>query len=511
MQSISKLAIVTAVIVSCMTLNNVSAQIDGGGGGKVDPVLFFGVNNSGEIQNGVGGPDNLVMFEVTPLELTDEGEIPTLDDVPQIQFSIVGNITTGIDTNGDGVDDSIGTFSGLEWSSGTPGVGTLIGCVLDDEVGDGEFYQIDPDTALASLIGTPPVHFSDLAFNPVDGLMYGLVNDITQDGDNLSFGPNTIWVDTDGDIIPDTPVGDRITIDPFCIGAPLSTLASGLTFNVVGIVAVYDNIEEQLHLGTLNSDAVGVPPCAPLFEDAVTNLDNNETEIGNGLTSMGFDTFFFATDTTFQTIPSTVISFYILPAPDADPLPQGIPAGIFPPAFFQGSFQPSVTIGDFVLATAETSDLPATFPSNIIVNQGTPGKNAILEAVVVSDDFSYCIAPEPATPKTAPVDVTFVYTVPNPTNLTVLELEIESQSNTVNLVHDVSVLDIDTGEFVLIGSEAVAFSADGTVTVDLSANIAQFVNQTNGTMTCRIATRPGGPTLFFPWQLKYDSVLVLSE
>lgn len=504
---VSKLAL-SVVLVSCMTVNFASAQIIGGG--DPDPVMFFGVNNSGEIQNGAGGADNLVLFEVVPLEMNKDGDPPTLQEAPLIQFSIVGNITTGVDTNGDGNFEPIGTFSGLEWSTGTPGVGTLIGCTLADDVSNGELYQINPNSGLASLIGTPSVHFSDLAFNPADGLMYGLVNDITQDGNNLDFGANTIWVDTNGDLIPDTSVGNSIIIDPF-LGTPLVTLASGLTFTDVGVVGIYDNIEEQLHLGFLSSEALGASPCAPPFEDAVTNLDNLETELGNGLTSVGFDTFYFATDAMFQGVRTTVISFYIIPPPDTDPLPQGIPAGIFPSVFFQGSVQPTVSLGDLVPAVADATDLPATFPSNIVVNRGTPGMNAVLEAVVVSDDFRYCVAPEPATPKQAPIDVTLVFTVPNPSNLTTLGLEIESMSNTSNLVHDISLLNIETGQFELVSSKQVPFSVDDTVPVDLSANIAQFVDPASGTLTCNIATRPNGPVLFFPWILKYDSILVVSE
>lgn len=499
------------MLVSSLALNSTSAQVIGG----PEAVLFFGVNNSGEVQNGVNGPDNLVLFQVTPIEENDEGDPPEIGDVPVIPFSIVGNITTGVDINGDGVDDSIGTFSGLEWSSGTPGVGTLIGCVLDDGVGNGEVYQINPNTAFASLVGTPPmsggeqIYFSDLAFNPADGLMYGLVNDITENGNNLDFGLPTIWVDADGDLIPDTQVGSQITICPLT-GAPLVALASGMTFFESGLLFVYDNSDEQLLLGGLNSDALTTSPSAFPFDGNETNLDPNETELGNGLTIVD-TTVFIATDTTLAGLRSTAISFYTIPPPNTDPPPEVIPAATFPIGFFQSVFQTTVAIGDFVPATADLEGLPSIFPGNIIVNSGILGDNAVLEAVVVSDDFRYCVNPEAPTPEAAPVDLTFVFTIPNSANLTVLGIEIESQANTSNLEHFVNLLNIDTGEFDFIGSQQIAAGEDGTITVDISTNIAQYVDPASGTLTCNIASRPTGPVLFFPWQLKFDSVLVFSE
>ena len=494
----------TAFVACCVS--TAMAQIgDPGGGDEVDPILFYGVNNSGFIQNGPGGSDNLILFEVVPIEGDEEGEPIPVEEVPEILFSVVGNL------DGDDNDGlSIGTFSGLEWSTGEPGVGTLIGCVLNDGAGSGEFYQINPNTGSTTLIGNSPdgVEFSDLAFNPVDGLMYGLRNDVTDDGDgDLEFGLNTIWLDSDGDLIPDTPLGSRIFIDPFCF-VPLTGLASGLAFNSQGLVFLYDNVQELVLAGGVDSDFPAISPCIN-FPLGASDLDNQETRQGNGLSVIGTQVF-MATDTEVTDLRNTVISFFNLPPPKDAP-PPVYAAGRFPFEFFQNNFQGSASIGDLVPAMADLSNLPSTFPDSVVVNRGTPGENAILEALVVSDNFRYCISPEPSPPKVAPIDLTFAFTVPNPSNVTLLGVEIESMVNTPNVEHLVKVLNVNTGEFDEIDSAAVSIGSDGDFTVDLSTTISDYLNTSSGTLTVRIATRPVGPVLFFPWQLKYDSIFAVAE
>ena len=100
------------------------------------PIPLLATNNSGFLENGPGGPDNLVMFQVTPIPDL------TFEEISPIPFTIVGSLTLGLDLNGDGADDSIGNFSGLEWSTGLPGQGTLIGCVLNEGAGNGEFRSL---------------------------------------------------------------------------------------------------------------------------------------------------------------------------------------------------------------------------------------------------------------------------------------------------------------------------------------------------------------------------------
>lgn len=112
--------------------------IGGGGGGGGGNASLFATNNSGFVQTGVNGPDNLILFEIELTPLKDP------DLLPPLEFTIIGNLQSDQDADGDGANDSLGSFSGLEWSTGSPGVGTLIGCVLNEGNGSGEFYQINP-------------------------------------------------------------------------------------------------------------------------------------------------------------------------------------------------------------------------------------------------------------------------------------------------------------------------------------------------------------------------------
>ena len=85
------------------------------------------------------------MLFVLPLppEPDDEGNLPDLPEVEQLDFTIIGDLGSGFDANSDGVEDTLGNFAGLEWSSGVPGSGTLVGSVLNDDDGNGEIYTID--------------------------------------------------------------------------------------------------------------------------------------------------------------------------------------------------------------------------------------------------------------------------------------------------------------------------------------------------------------------------------
>ena len=483
-----------------------SAQIIGGGG---DSVSVFATNNSGFVQTGLNGPDNLVLFDLPTVEPKDPAVLPP------ITFTIVGNLESDFDLDKDGANDSLGTFSGLEWSTGVPGVGTLIGCVLNEGNGGGEFYQIDPNSADTLLIGQSPAgrDFSDLAFNPADGLMYGLMNDIIDDGNgDLDFGPNTLWVDFDGDLVPETQVGSGPNLfgtDPFCLGQ-LATLASGLAFDANGVMYVYDNVNEVLLAGGVNSGNPAASPCAVGFEGNDTGLDNTETAQGNGLTFVpGF--LLLSTDVPIFGNRNTIVSYYPIPMiPPMEP-PPVTNSGMFNLDFFQTGFQAEVAVGDLVGAMADLDDLPPTFPDTLIVNHGIPAKDAVLEGVVLSDDFRYCITAEAPVPNAAPVDITVIFTIPNAANVTVLGVEVESNANTPNIEHSFSVANVNTQLFEPIGDEAVTVNSDGTIDIDLTLGIDDYLNPQTGQLIVRIGSVQNGPVMFFPWQIKYDNIIAVSD
>lgn len=484
------------------------------------PIPLLATNNSGFLENGPGGPDNLVLFEVTPIPDL------TFDDIGPIPFTILGSLTLGLDLNGDGADDSLGNFSGLEWSTGLPGQGTLIGCVLNEGDGNGEFYQINPATAQPTLIGQSPVDpvsgeqlaFSDLAVNPVTGLMFGLMNDITDDGmGGLEFGPNTIWVDTNGDLVPDTLVGDEIRgPDPFCIGV-IQTLASGMTFDSFGRLFIYDSVDEVVHgFGFANP----VVPSNPLGDPCVfdfgllgfsgdTSLTSSELTVGNGLAVVN-QFLLIGSDAAGR---NTFVSFFDLPDPgvEPDPVPEVFPMGFFERQSFQSSMFAGVAIGDLVGAEAGLTGLPTFFPDSIVVNNGMAAKDAVLEAVAVSDDFRYCLFAGGSNGNLTPLDVDFLFTLPNPSEIDQLGIEVEVQGNVSNISQLIRILNVNTGQFEVVGVTPVSNGIDETTTINLTLNIENYVNPANGTLVCKIQNVSTGLVLLFPWQVKYDSVLVLAE
>lgn len=596
-----KFVMVRSIVVACLFLFSfclsADAQIIGGGGGASDdPVQIFATNNAGFIQNGPMGPDNLILFEITPV-YPEEGEEPA-PPVPA-QFSIVGNLGAGVDADGNGFEDSIGHFSGLEWSTGTPGAGTLIGCVLnDDEIGgsgNGEFYQIDPSTGDTKLIGAAPQglvvtivpngtgyvpaplpfgtpliggsgsglvaafnledlgngiqapidlvvlgpgqgyeigdvvrmpgagqqdatfvvtaldgsQFDDLAYNPINNRMYGIRNVVAN-----GVGTNQLWIDSDGDNIPDSFAGIILVADSFNAKEdppiePLATFAGGIYFDENGLFYLYDAMTESI----FRTQVPGGDPFGVAAYDEEAGQESSELSVGNGLTVVD-GRVFVATDTPQR---SSIVSFYDAPEDPLmppDPAPIVIPAVVFPQTFFDaqsGAVLADVTVGDMVPAEADLGELPPIFPDNVVINNGNPGKNSVLEAVVVSDDFRYCVSGIAPTPKQAPVDVSFVFTIPNPTNVTLLGIDIESQGNVMNLEHSILVFNVNTQQFDDLGSGSIENANDTTLTVDLSTVISDYVDSSNGTLTCRVQTRSTGPVLFFPWSAKFDSVIARAE
>ncbi len=555
---------------------------------------MLAANNSGFLQNGPNGADNLVLFEFVPVP-PDPPE-----NIPPLEFTVLGNLSLGIDMDGDGLDDNIGTFSGLEWTSGNPSSGTLIGCVLNEGNGSGEFYQIDPATVQTTLIGsggsgmvesldpnsliggtgygntagsptlggsgigltvnlttvagavtnvqvvspgsgyqagdiitlvggsnnasirvesTQQSEFSDLAYNVADGRMYGLMNNIIDDGEgDVEYGPNTLWFDSNGDLIPDTSLGSNIRTAGFCLGT-LQTLASGLAFDSRGTLYIYDSIEETVLINPSGVDSgnPGVSTCVnpppPPFEALETGLTSSELRQGNGL-GIGNDTLVIGTDAEGR---NTFVSYYEIPSTyfpmvPPDPIPEVFTAGFFPREFFQTTFFASVAIGDLVGATPDLTDLPTFFPDNVIVNRGLPAKDAVLEALVLSDDIRYCVFPvPPAQPGQQPVEIDFVFTLPDPASLSVLGLEIEGQVNTPGLLQFIRVLNVNTGNYDFIGTEVLPIGNDGTLNIDLSLSLENFVDPQNGTLVLRIATVQSGLVTSYPWQIKYDAVLVVAD
>ena len=585
----SSLSLVLALLFVCAT----SAQM------APPPAPMYATNTAGFIQYGPNGANNLVQFTVPFLpEPKPGGELP--DPLPLIQFdfTVIAELSTGVDANNDGVNDTLGNFSGLEWSSGVPGSGSLIGCTLNDDDANGEIYRIVPETGETELLGQAPgglvrevaveaggtgyfsspfafptsggsgqnlsvvitangavtsatvancgsgyqvndvvtietgdfnatlritevieqTGFVDLAYNPVQGRMWGILNDVVDDGGQVVIQPNIMWFDSDGDLIPDRKAG-FIQTGP-CNGTQfLATLANGIAFDQNGAFYVFDTLENEIFVGFSTGcifplDAVPTPFGPMDFGDLETNITNSTNELGTGLTVVNGDDLIIATDAPNN---ETFISTFYLPdlgGGPPDPTQIVFDMGEFEQEFFQNDFFAEVRVGDLVGAQTDFDNSPQTFPDNVTILAGAPGKNALLEFLALSDDLRFCVYAEPPAQQGDPLmSLEFVYTIPNPTDLTALGVDVELQANVSNLGQFVSAFNVNTQQYDVISFDPdLPIGVDETRTFDLTfLGIDNYVDPNTGTMKIKIDTIALGLVQSFPWQVKYDSVLALFE
>jgi hypothetical protein len=92
-----------------------------------------------------------------------------------------------------------------------------------------------------------------------------------------------------------------------------------------------------------------------------------------------------------------------------------------------------------------------------------------------------------------------------------LGVEVESNTNTENVANRFSVLNFNTNLFEEITTESISRDDDETVTVDLSLGIADYLNPQTSQLIVRISSEQTGPALMFPWQVKYDNIIALSN
>ena len=115
----------------------------------------------------------------------------------------------------------------------------------------GNIYSVNPADASVMLIGASPVPMSDLAFNRVNGKMYG-----TDAADQL-------WRDDNGDAIPETLVG------AYGVGA----LEVGLGFDGNGDVYVHDLVSDIIYKGVGDNPASVVPFVDILVQAGLDNTN----------------------------------------------------------------------------------------------------------------------------------------------------------------------------------------------------------------------------------------------
>ena len=87
-----------------------------------------------------------------------------------------------------------------------------------------------------------------------------------------------------------------------------------------------------------------------------------------------------------------------------------------------------------------------------------------------------------------------------------LDVQVEARANTPGLTQTMEAFNWLTGVFDEVDSRAGSFNTDVVATVDLSANVPDYVEAGTGAVRVRNGWRQTGFVLLFPWQIDIDQV-----
>ena len=130
-----------------------------------------------------------------------------------------------------------------------------------------------------------------------------------------------------------------------------------------------------------------------------------------------------------------------------------------------------------------------------------------LSDVQESDDSYLKINPGlTLNPSEPPVWIEFDGALPtdSPTGLSVT---LEASANTPNLDQTIEAFNWLSGQYEQVDSQSASVNDDSVVTVDLSADIGQYVESGTGAVKIRTGWKAGGIILFFPWTICVDQVV----
>jgi hypothetical protein len=127
-----------------------------------------------------------------------------------------------------------------------------------------------------------------------------------------------------------------------------------------------------------------------------------------------------------------------------------------------------------------------------------------LSSIQLSDDIRLVLRPGAVlTTQQAPISLFTEVVSPflNPVSFTVA---VESQASSGTIQQSIA-LQKDDGTYQTFDTSACTLS-DGTVTVNVNSNVADFVRP-DGTIRARINYKAGGPVISYPWEARVDHVL----
>ena len=112
-------------------------------------------------------------------------------------------------------------------------------------------------------------------------------------------------------------------------------------------------------------------------------------------------------------------------------------------------------------------------------------------------------------PLEPPVWLIFDGTLPNDAPQS-LNVTLEASANTVNLMQTIEMFNWNTNSYQQIDAR-IAQQFDETLNVDVSVDIADFVQPGTGAVRTRIGWRANGPIFVFPWTICLDQIGWISE
>ncbi len=151
-----------------------------------------------------------------------------------------------------------------------------------------------------------------------------------------------------------------------------------------------------------------------------------------------------------------------------------------------------------------------TVADSIIVFRGNQ-IGGILEDTFASDDSRMLFNPGfTINSNEAPVWLIFDAALPSD-NPSSLQIVMESQAGTPGLTGTMEAWNWQTSAYDEVDVNSATFNSDTVITVELSGNINDYVQIASGAVRTRIGWRKTGFTINYPWEIRLDQFVWLSQ
>jgi hypothetical protein len=108
-------------------------------------------------------------------------------------------------------------------------------------------------------------------------------------------------------------------------------------------------------------------------------------------------------------------------------------------------------------------------------------------------------------PSEPPVWIEFEGTLPSD-NPTTLSVTLEASANSVSINQSIEMFNWDIGQYQLVDSRLASLNSDSVVTINVTSNVADYVQAGTGHIKTRTGWRASGIVFLFPWTICIDHV-----